>query len=226
MGWKGTMRSINAACRAAERESQRRYRELQRQEKEFSKMQVLEQAAYEFERYESTIDCLLSVHKECFPVINWTEISAQVQPQEPQPLKENKSVAELNLENYKSSWFDRLLGLEGGKRRKFAADISRAIVKDKQEYDAALARWTIELDECQREIELARGILNNDPETKLKAIEYLDRFADITELGSRISFAISHNLVECTISIRAKETVPVETKACEFFRQIRIFDKV
>ena len=39
MGWKGTLRSVNAAMKAQEREAQRRQRELERQQKELAKME-------------------------------------------------------------------------------------------------------------------------------------------------------------------------------------------
>jgi len=37
MGWKGTVRSIGAAVRAAERDEKRRQRELEKQQKQYEK---------------------------------------------------------------------------------------------------------------------------------------------------------------------------------------------
>lgn len=74
MGWKGTIRSIQAAQRRAERESRRRQRELEKQRQQLEKMQELERAAYEVEVYENHIDLLLSVHKECGTIWNWEEL--------------------------------------------------------------------------------------------------------------------------------------------------------
>lgn len=75
MGWKGTLRSMQAASRKADRNSQRRQRELQSRQKEYAKMEALEQAAYEVEVYENQIDVLLSVHKECGEEIDWRSFS-------------------------------------------------------------------------------------------------------------------------------------------------------
>ena len=74
MGWKGTVRSIGAAIRAAERDAQRRQRELERERKHYAKMQELEQAAYEVEVYKNRIELLTSVHKECSAQIDWKSI--------------------------------------------------------------------------------------------------------------------------------------------------------
>lgn len=71
MGWKGTLRSMGAASRQAERNAQRRQRELEKRHREFAKMEALEQAAYEVDVYENQIDLLLSVHKEgCHSPVN------------------------------------------------------------------------------------------------------------------------------------------------------------
>lgn len=68
MGWKGTLRSLAAAQRRAEREAKRRQRELERQRKQLEKMEELELAAYEVQTFENYVDLLQSVHKECSEV--------------------------------------------------------------------------------------------------------------------------------------------------------------
>ena len=61
MGWKGTIRSINAAIREAERESKRRQRELERQRKECEKLAALERAELEVAEYENYIERLTTI---------------------------------------------------------------------------------------------------------------------------------------------------------------------
>ena len=51
MGWKGTLRSVNSAIKASERESRRKQRELERRRKQYNKMVELEQAQYEVEQF-------------------------------------------------------------------------------------------------------------------------------------------------------------------------------
>ena len=64
MSWRGTIRAIEATERRAQRDAQRRFRELQRQAKEHAKLSALEQARLEVETYDNRIEVLLSVHKE------------------------------------------------------------------------------------------------------------------------------------------------------------------
>ena len=44
MGWKGTVRSLQASARRSERNAHRRQRELEKRQKEYAKMEALEQA--------------------------------------------------------------------------------------------------------------------------------------------------------------------------------------
>lgn len=83
MGWKGTLRSMQAASRKADRNAQRRQRERQARQKEYAKMEALEQAAYEVEVYENQIDVLLSVHKECGEEIDWQSFVERAEPENP-----------------------------------------------------------------------------------------------------------------------------------------------
>lgn len=69
MGLKGTVRSIGAAVRAAERDAKRRQRELEKRQIQYGKMQEFEQAAYEVALYENHIEVIQSLHKECSPPI-------------------------------------------------------------------------------------------------------------------------------------------------------------
>ena len=63
--WRGVLRSMAAASRRAERDAQRRKRELLQQQKYLGQLTALQQAAYEVEVYENQISVLMSVHKEC-----------------------------------------------------------------------------------------------------------------------------------------------------------------
>ncbi len=88
MGWKGTIRSIGAACRAAERDAKRRQRELERQQKQYEKMQELEQAAYEVDVYQNHIDLLQSIHKECSSPVDWKITASASEPEKPENIRE------------------------------------------------------------------------------------------------------------------------------------------
>jgi len=62
MGWKGTVRSIGSAVRAAERDAMRRQRKL-------DKIQELEQAEYEVDVYENHIKLVSRCIKSAVPLL-------------------------------------------------------------------------------------------------------------------------------------------------------------
>jgi len=83
MSWRGTIRAIQAAERRAQRDAQRRFKDLQRRNKEQAKLSALEQARLEVETYENRVDVLLSIHKEHGDQWNWEQILNTPPPVEP-----------------------------------------------------------------------------------------------------------------------------------------------
>jgi hypothetical protein len=92
MGWKGTIRAIQAAKRRAQRDAQRRFKELQRRTKEQAKISALKQARLEVETYENRIEVLLSIHKEQSDHWNW-EFVLNTPPIE--PVRSNRHEADV-----------------------------------------------------------------------------------------------------------------------------------
>ena len=76
MSVKGTMRSIIAAQRRAERELLKRQRELEKQRKQLEKMEEIERATYEVEVFDNHIDIITSIHKDCSDPWDWKKIKA------------------------------------------------------------------------------------------------------------------------------------------------------
>ena len=84
MGWKGTLRALDAAERREEREAQRHLRELHRQTKEQAKLSVIEQARLEVETFEKNLEVLLSVHKEQGATWDWMLLATVLPPPRPE----------------------------------------------------------------------------------------------------------------------------------------------
>jgi hypothetical protein len=116
MGWRGTLRALEAAERRAERDSQRRYRQLVRDQKEQVKWEARRQAAHEAEVYENHIDRLLSVHKESPEIWDWNKIYNTHPPVPPDrsAVKEDQAFARLNA--FVPGFFDKLFGRAEKKR--------------------------------------------------------------------------------------------------------------
>jgi len=204
MGWKGTVRSIGSAVRAAERDAIRRQRELDKQQKQYDKMQELEQAKYEVEVYENHIEIIQSLHKECSDSINWQEINSSL---EPKNHKKMENAAKVKADGYKPGFFDKIFNRVDKKREEFGKNISRAKEKDDENYKYSISDW-------KESVELSKLLLAGNGEAKIEAINEFSPFSEITNLGSSLSFFIGNNsTVEATIHIHGDDIIPDEVKS-------------
>jgi hypothetical protein len=132
MGWKGTLRSVQASVRRAERDAQRRHRELERQYKQAEKMEAMERAALEVQLYENHISLLESVHRQCSQRFDWRALLDEPAPKEPTPTKTRQNAAKKKLASYKPGVMARLLKTGEKKREQLAAELDLAKVDDER----------------------------------------------------------------------------------------------
>lgn len=213
MSLKGTVRSVRAAYRTAERESQRRHRELERQRKQYEKMQELERAAYDVDVYENQLQVLLSVHKECGEKVDWMAIASVPEPQEPKKVNIAEDAARRAENEYKPGFLDRTLKREGSKRDSLASAVQEAIGSDEADYRKAYEEWQAAKRDWKESRELALKILSGDLGAMLDATAELEPFSGISELGSKLSFeARVQGVVEATIVAHGDGVIPTEVK--------------
>lgn len=214
MGWKGTLRSMQAASRKVDRNAQRKQRELQARQKEYAKMEALEQAAYEVEVYENQIDVLLSVHKECGEEIDWQSFVERAEPAEPSFEGTREARAKSREQSYAPGFFARLFKLEMRQRKKLVIAIEAGRLHDGKEHEAAVAKWRVEHDSWHQEFTVAQGVLNGAGKAKLEAIKLVDPFTDISHLGTSIRFTINDTgLLEATLSVHGTRVIPAKIKS-------------
>lgn len=214
MGWKGALRSLEAAGRRAEREALRRQRELERQQKELAKMQELEQAEYEVELYENRIELLTSIHQDCGNIWNWEKIKSISPPKKSNKSNKNELFAQNNLDTYKASFFDKLFGKIESKRSTLRSKVDEAKKEDEREYQKALKEYEKKYVEWQENVELSTKILNGDAVAYEEAIRQINPFAEISEIGSSINFqVINGSLIDVTLDVNSEQVIPSEVKS-------------
>lgn len=214
MGWKGTVRSINAAHRKYEREAQRRQRELERQQQQLEKMQEIERTAYEVKVYENYIDLLLSVHKECGDLWDWEIIQSSEPPIKPAKSHKNEELAQTKLDKFKSGFLDKMLKRVESKRDKLARNVEEARQTDEKECRESLQTYEQEYADWDTTRKLSDRILSGNTEAYLDAIKQAELFNDISKLGSFLEFeAMSSSLVEATLHVNGEEVIPSEIKS-------------
>jgi len=149
MGRKGTMRSLQAAARAAERDARRRQRELERRQKGLARMQELERARYEVQVCENRIDVLRSVHKECGKPWDWQSVKSSAPPVEPPERRIHERAARAVLEDYKPSIGDKVLRRADSTRRDLERAVEDAKRRDERDREQTRAEYDQEYSEWQ-----------------------------------------------------------------------------
>src|SRR2546421_8825446 len=97
MGYKATIRAMEAAERRQHRDAQRRLRDLERQAKEHAKLSAIEQARLEVETFDNQLELLLSVHKEQGETWDWAAVAASLPPPRPQNFRRSEQRVEQRL---------------------------------------------------------------------------------------------------------------------------------
>jgi len=214
MGWKGTVRSINAACRAAERESQRRQRADEKRQRQYEKMQALASAEYEVEQHNDKILQLKSLHKECSLPVDWVAMINEPEPETPSKKSIHEQKATTAALTYKPSWLDKIFKLEDKKRKKLSDAITTAITADENDYRTSLKNWADEHEKWTDNVRIAQGVLNDNPDIKAEAIEQFNTFTDLMDIGSAVSFNIEKGkILEVELNVKGKDIVPAEVKS-------------
>lgn len=192
MGWKGTLKAIQAAERRQQRDAQKRLRELERQSKEQAKLSAIEQARLEVETYESGLEVLLSVHKEQGEVWDWFELAVALPPHSPRKFSRHELKARQRAANQ---------------------TFNEACAQDEREFQEALQAHSQEVAEWERMKAIARRILSGEHRAYTEALVEFSALAEISDLGSALHFTVhSANLVECGLKVSGREAIPGELK--------------
>lgn len=214
MTFNGFVRNVNRVSKSIERDAKKRQRELEQRKKEYSKMQELEQASYAVEEYENDIEILQSLHKECSERIDWKDIASTKEPEKPVNVKTHEKEATLKLEKYHPSLIDKLFKREEKQQQKLKMKIEQAIVKDEEEYRIKFNQWEKELSDWKNNTDIANALLSDDKDTKMKVIEEMNSFSEISSIGSEISISINDkNIVEAKIYVHGSSIIPNEVKS-------------
>jgi hypothetical protein len=214
VGWKGTLRSVGAAVRAAERDAKRRQRVLIAQEKHYARLEAAERAAYEVEVFENSIELLRSVHRECGDEINWNENQQAPAPKPPIRADKAEKVAQLKVDNYRPSFFDKLFKRVEKKRAELSLRLTQAVAQDDEDFKRARKEYEAKLSDWTQLVELSRRILAGELAAQLDAIKQLDPFSEIKTLGSEISFVAGEGApLHAHLKVHGKGVIPKEIKS-------------
>ncbi len=214
MGWKGTVRSIGSAVRAAERNAKRRQRELEKKHGQFEKMQELEQASYEVEVYENEIEIIQSMHKDCSDYVDWIAIASFTKPEAPTKESTNEDFANEQLKNYKPGLIDKIFRLEASKLEKLGLNRQSSVEKDDRVYKSNIKEYEVSLKDWNDSTSLARRLMAGEAKAKIESIKELNPFLEILSMGSSVEISVNdQSQVEAIINVHGGDIVPNEVKS-------------
>lgn len=214
MGWRGTIRAIEAASRRVQREQERERKRLIILQRQTEKMNELERAQNEVALHESHIASLLSVHKQCSESVNWNGLLTQAEPRAPQPLFTHESVAETALREFSPSILDRIFGRVEQIRSQLERDIQLGKQRDQDEFKLAQSKHGDDIAEWEATRALAKGVLAGDPASFAEALERCNPFSDIQDLGSKVDIRFpSGKVADASFRANGPDVIPTETKS-------------
>jgi hypothetical protein len=202
MGWKATVRAMEAAERRRQRDITMRVRELERQAKEKEKLSAIEQARLEVETFENRLEVLLSVHKEQEDVLDWEGFATSLPP----PYPQKKSYHELKR---KQAVLVPLPSQKEGSE----ATIEQARLLDEQMLQKETQNYSEQKAKWEQLKNLSRRILAGEHKAYTEALTEFNPFAEMSDLGSSINFIVhSEKLIECILKVNGKQAIPAEVK--------------
>lgn len=214
MGWRGTLRSINAAVKEAERAEKRKQRELDKRRNEVAKMQAIEQAAYQVEDFENKLEILQSLHKEHYPVIDWQLINEMPAPEKPEDIHLHEERARYKRDNFRPSFFCKILGCTEKKLATLESEINIATQEDSKETEAAILEWSESIDDWKHQHELSVRVLAGESQAKIDVIEDVDPFSELSLIGADFHFsATDKSPLEVILRIHSDSIIPKEQKS-------------
>ena len=212
MGWRGTIRTLSAMARAAERDARRRARDQARHFAEMEKIEEKERAAEAVQEFEEFLKSLVSAHQTCSSTIDWQARMRISAPSKPNRTSENEDAARIKMVTYAPSFFDWLLRRIERQRAVLEKMISVGRVTDESTYHQKYKSYETALAEYEDKKDLATRVLANESEAMLEFIKALDPFGSIAQLGESLRISIPlPSLVIVELNVYGEEVVPKET---------------
>lgn len=201
MGWRGAMRSLGAAARAAERDAQRRH-------KAALKEQMIADAANAVSDWEAYIDDLLSIHTNLADEIDWASLADTPPPVKPVRRTERADKARAKLQAFRPSLLTKVLGGTEKSRQQLESAIATEAAKDERSYKSDCDAYDLALQDWEADTEIARRLNAGDEVAIIEVIEEYQVLNEEARLGRSINFAVSDGQVLATVLVHADDIVP------------------
>lgn len=211
MGWRGTVRTLGAMARQAERDAMRRSRDNARHLAAMEKLDAKAQAAAAVREHEEYLQRLISIHSTCSVSTDWHSRANEPAPREPRYSAKNESDARLAMELYKPSFLSRLFGQIENQKRKLSDAMDAGKRKDEQLFSQESAKYPQELADHQEQVAFSQRVLKADPEALLEAVKLFEPLSSIGLLGEHMQLTVPKpNVLAIELAVHSEDVVPKE----------------
>ena len=201
MGWKGTLRTVAAVARAAERDAQRRH-------KQEIKERITNDAASDVANWEQYIEDLISIHTDQRDMINWHDMAEMPPPSAPQQERQHQDKAEFALAAFKPGITDVFKGGSQKIRQRLEKELQEAPKLDYSAYQAAHSTYTDEFSGWKQEASFARRLIAGETAAIKEVLEEMQSLTDQSLIGSSVSFSFSTDFVHGRPEVHTDEIIP------------------
>jgi hypothetical protein len=204
---------LAATSRRIEREQHRKHRALVERQKHAAKLAGAQRAELEVAAYENSIDLITSVHRDCSDVWDWNSVRSIPAPLPPVYSDHLETTQRQREQLHQAGFLDKVFGRADAKATAAERAISQAKAADQNRYDAALKEYAGKLVEWQTLQRIAAGIVASEIIAFREALDELNPFGEIKEVGRQVRFTFSRERAEATISLHGLERIPREIKS-------------
>lgn len=208
MGWRGTMRSIGAAVRAAERDAQRRHRAAVKMQALVERDQRLQLSAQAVDAWEEYVASLVSVHVDLADAIDWAALALSQKPPMPVIDCTRTNVVEAELSRFRPSFGHLFQGGAGKVRLKLEQRLLEAKCADETDFRAAQESYPLALQEWESEVAFANRVLAGDEQAWIEVIKEHTEFTQNDLIGSRVTYKFSEGRLHAVVAVHDDSIVP------------------
>lgn len=201
MGWRGTLRSVNAAVKAAERNA-----ECQR--KADLRQAIADEAQSAVEAWEEHLDELISIHTVRPKIIDWESLKASPEPITPKRHNVREAKVVRKLDNFEPNLIEKLIGGAERRKAKLLALRQKAIEQDKEDYLRALNEYEQRHADWIADQRMATRIMNGEAAAYKEVLEQQQSLSSEGLIGTAIEFEFFDKSIHAYPYVHTDEIVP------------------
>jgi hypothetical protein len=204
MGWRGTLRAIEAASRRAARDAERR-------DKARRKAEELERAEDAVAAYQEYLERITTLHVATPTVVNWHDLAAAPAPQKPIKTSKHECDARAKLERYTPNILDKLFKREDRRRNRLRTAVPEAIAQDEKDFVDASTAYESAYSEWKNKKDTAEEVLSGEASALLNIIRAGNLFEQISDIGTTIEVRVTDDRgLYFDLNVIGKEVIPDE----------------